>query len=215
MRMYLNGQWVDASDGGLLEVVNPALGQVVDTVPNATREDLNRALDLAVEGQKIWNAVPLHEKLAILERYACMVTEQVDSIARIMCEEGGKPIGQCRTEVYANAAIFRIYCSAANTFYGKTLPMNAEPRSQGDLAFTIHEPLGVFANIVPFNYPVELAAHKLAPMLVTGNAVVLLPSSKTPRSALMITELLVKAGVPAAFLALKISRLRRQRRSRR
>ena len=77
MRMYLNGQWVDASDGGLLEVVNPALGQVVDTVPNATREDLNRALDLAVEGQKIWNAVPLHEKLAILERYACMVTEQV------------------------------------------------------------------------------------------------------------------------------------------
>ena len=68
MRMYLNGQWVDASDGGLLEVVNPALGQVVDTVPNATREDLNRALDLAVEGQKIWNAVPLHEKLAILER---------------------------------------------------------------------------------------------------------------------------------------------------
>lgn len=201
MRMYLNGQWVDASDGGLLEVVNPALGQVVDTVPNATREDLNRALDLAVEGQKIWNAVPLHEKLAILERYACMVTEQVDSIARIMCEEGGKPIGQCRTEVYANAAIFRIYCSAANTFYGKTLPMNAEPRSQGDLAFTIHEPLGVFANIVPFNYPVELAAHKLAPMLVTGNAVVLLPSSKTPRSALMITELLVKAGVPAAAVS--------------
>lgn len=65
------------------------------------------------------------------------------------------------------------------------------------MAFTIHEPLGVFANIVPFNYPVELAAHKLAPMLVTGNSVVLMPSSKTPRSALLLVELLVRAGVPA------------------
>ena len=121
----------------------------------------------------------------------------MEKIARVMCEEGGKPIEQCRTEVFANAAIFRIYCAAAYTFYGKTLPYNGEARSQGDVAFTIHEPLGVFANIVPFNYPVELAAHKLAPMLVTGNSVVLLPSGKTPRSAVLLVELLLEAGVPA------------------
>ena len=121
----------------------------------------------------------------------------MEEISKVMCEEGGKPIEQCRTEVYANAAIFRIYCAAAYTFYGKTLPYNGEARSQGDVVMTIHEPLGVFANIVPFNYPCELAAHKLAPMLVTGNAVVLMPSSKTPRSAIMIVELLYKAGVPA------------------
>ena len=152
---------------------------------------------LAVEGQKEWNDIPLHEKLSILERYCVLLTENTEKIASIMCEEGGKPIEQCRTEVAANAAIFRIYCAAAYTFYGKSLPYNAEPRSQGDVAFTIHEPLGVFANIVPFNYPVELAAHKLAPMLVTGNSVVLMPSSKTPRSALLLVELLVRAGVPA------------------
>lgn len=196
MQMLIGGKFVDASDGGKINVVNPATGVVVDTVPAATLEDLDKAISLAVTGQKEWNAVPLHEKLRILERYACLIEEKVEEISRVMCEEGGKPIEQCRTEVYANAAIFRIYCAAAYTFYGKTLPFNGEARSQGDVVMTVHEPLGVFANIVPFNYPCELAAHKLAPMLVTGNSVVLMPSSKTPRSAIMIVDLLYKAGVP-------------------
>lgn len=197
MKMLIGGEFVDASDKKASEVVNPVTGEVVDTVPEATLEDLDRAIALAVEGQKEWNAVPLHRKLAILEKYCCLLEENVERISALACEEGGKPIEQCRTEVYANTAIFRIYISAANTFYGKTLPYNAEARSQGDVAFTIHEPLGVFANIVPFNYPVELAAHKLAPMLVTGNSVVLMPSSKTPRTAIVIVEQLLKAGVPA------------------
>ena len=199
MQMIIGGKHVDASNGKTSQVVNPASGQVIDTVPEATLEDLDRAIGLAVEGQKEWNAIPLHQRLAILETYCQLLTreETVEKIARVMCEEGGKPIEQCRTEVFANAAIFRIYCAAAYTFYGKTLPYNGEARSQGDVAFTIHEPLGVFANIVPFNYPVELAAHKLAPMLVTGNSVVLLPSGKTPRSAVLLVELLLEAGVPA------------------
>lgn len=199
MQMIIGGKHVDASNGKTSQVVNPATGQVIDTVPEVTLEDLDRAIGLAVEGQKEWNAIPLHQRLAILETYCQLLTreETVEKIARVMCEEGGKPIEQCRTEVFANAAIFRIYCAAAYTFYGKTLPYNGEARSQGDVAFTIHEPLGVFANIVPFNYPVELAAHKLAPMLVTGNSVVLLPSGKTPRSAVLLVELLLEAGVPA------------------
>lgn len=197
MQMLIGGKFVDSSDGGKIDIVNPATGKVIDTVPAGTLEDLDKAISLAVEGQKEWNAVPLHEKMRILEKYACLVEESVDEISKVMCEEGGKPIEQCITEVYANAAIFRIYCAAAYTFYGKTLPYNTEARSQGDVVMTVHEPLGVFANIVPFNYPCELAAHKLAPMLVTGNSVVLMPSSKTPRSAIMIVELLYKAGVPA------------------
>ena len=197
MQMLIGGKYVDASDGAKIDVINPATGKVVDTVPSGTLEDLDKAIALAVEGQKEWNAVPLHEKMRILEKYACLIEENVEEISKVMCEEGGKPIDQCRTEVYANAAIFRIYCAAAYTFYGKTLPYNGEARSQGDVVMTIHEPLGVFANIVPFNYPCELAAHKLAPMLVTGNSVVLMPSSKTPRSAIMIVDLLYKAGVPA------------------
>lgn len=197
MKMLIGGQFTDASNGAVAPVVNPATGVVVDTVPEATLSDLDRAITLAVEGQKEWNAIPLHKRLAILEDYCRLLEEKVEDISQLACEEGGKPIEQCRTEVYANTAIFRIYMSAANTFYGKTLPYNAEGRSQGDIAFTIHEPLGVFACIVPFNYPVELAAHKLAPMLVTGNSVVLLPSGKTPRTAVLIVEQLLRAGVPA------------------
>ena len=201
MQMLINGNYTDASDGGVSEVVNPATGLVVDTVPEATLEDLDRAIALAVEGQREWNAVPLHERLAILEKYCQIIQEHTEEIAKVMCEEGGKPIDQARTEVSANAAIFRIYCAAAYTFYGKTLPYNGEARSQGDVAFTIHEPLGVFANIVPFNYPFELAAHKAAPMLVTGNSVVLMPSSKTPRSAILMVQYLYEAGVPAKALS--------------
>lgn len=199
MKMIIGGEFVDASNGAVSEVINPALGKAVDTVPEATLEDLDRAISLAVEGQKEWNSVPLYRKLEILEDYCRLLTkpENVEKMAHMGAEEGGKPIEQSRTEVYANAAIFRIYCSAAYTFYGKTLPYNGEARSQGDVVFTIHEPLGVFANIVPFNYPIELAAHKLAPMLVTGNSVVLLPSSKTPRTAIMMVDLLHQAGVPA------------------
>lgn len=197
MQMIIDGTYVDASDEKVSKVINPATGECIDSVPEATLEDLDRAIALAVKGQKEWNAFPLHQRVEILEKYSCLVTENVERIAKLMCEEGGKPIEQCRVEVYANAAIFRIYNAAAYTFYGKTLPYNCEPRSQGDVAFTVHEPLGVFANIVPFNYPVELAAHKLAPMLVTGNSVVIIPSSKTPRSAIVLVELLHKAGVPA------------------
>lgn len=201
MQMLIDGKYIYASDGGVSEVVNPATGLVVDTVPEATLQDLDRAITVAVEGQKEWNAVPLHERLRILERYCEIILDHLYEIASVICEEGGKPIEQARTEVRANADIFRIYCAAAYTFYGKTLPFNSEARSEGDVAFTIHEPLGVFATIVPFNYPFELAAHKSAPMLVTGNSVVLMPSSKTPRSAILMVKYLYEAGVPGKTIS--------------
>jgi len=83
MKMYIDGKWTDASDGNVLQVFNPATGQMVDTVPEATREDLDRALDCAVEGQAEWSAFPLHRKAEILERYACLVTEATEKIAAL------------------------------------------------------------------------------------------------------------------------------------
>lgn len=92
MQMIIGGKHVDASNGKTSQVVNPATGQVIDTVPEVTLEDLDRAIGLAVEGQKEWNAIPLHQRLAILETYCQLLTreETVEKIARVMCEQGGK-----------------------------------------------------------------------------------------------------------------------------
>ena len=197
MKMIIGGRKADASDGAVSNVINPFNGDIIDTVPSATREDVELAVSNAVKGQKEWDAFPLHKKLSILIKYTQLIEENTERIARVMCAEGGKPIEQCRVEVAANATVFKIYMDAAGSFYGSTLPQNAEPRSEGDVAFTTHEPLGVFACITPFNYPVELAAHKTAPMLVTGNSVILKPSSDTPMSGIILCELLLEAGVPA------------------
>lgn len=92
MKMLIGGKFIDSSDGAKMDVVNPATGKIVDTVPAGTLEDLDKAISLAVEGQKEWNAVPLHERLRILEKYACLMEESVEEISKVMCEEGGSPL---------------------------------------------------------------------------------------------------------------------------
>lgn len=89
MQMLIEGKFVDSSDGGKIDIVNPATGKVIDTVPAGTLEDLDKAISLAVEGQKEWNAVPLHEKMRILEKYACLVEESVEEISRYCAKKAG------------------------------------------------------------------------------------------------------------------------------
>ena len=198
MKMFIDGRWTDSSDGAVSSVINPATGVCVDTVPEATEQDVDRAIALAVEGQKEWNDIPLHVKTFHFRALLCPADGKYWKKSRPSCvKKAVSPLNSAARKLPPTLRSFAFIVLPHIPFYGKSLPYNAEPRSQGDVAFTIHEPLGVFANIVPFNYPVELAAHKLAPMLVTGNSVVLMPSSKTPRSALLLVELLVRAGVPA------------------
>ncbi len=196
MKMLINGELVDASNGAVLNDVDPYTGEVVDTFPDATEEDVKRAIGCSVSGQKEWNAFPLYKKLDVLARYISLVEEHLEEIAMIMCREGGKPIGQCRGEIISHNRVFNAYMSAANSFFGQTIPLDGEERTVGDVAFTVHEPLGVFACIIPFNFPVKLYAHKMAPALVTGNSVIMKPASDTPLSSIMLTKLLVEAGVP-------------------
>ena len=109
MKMFIDGRWTDSSDGAVSSVINPATGVCVDTVPEATEQDVDRAIALAVEGQKEWNDIPLHEKLSILERYCVLLTENTEKIASIMCEEGGKPIEQCQRCDLSHLLCCRIY----------------------------------------------------------------------------------------------------------
>ena len=197
MKMLIGGKEVEASNGAVMDNINPATGEVIDTVPCATAEDLETVISNAVEGQKQWAAIPFHKRMEILEKFVVLAQENEEKIARIMAIEGGKPYAQALGEVGRVKDAFRLYMAEARTMYGKSIPLNSEPRGLGDVCFTIFEPLGVIAAICAFNFPGVMFSHKAAAALCTGNSVILKPASDTPGATMLMTKLLVEAGVPA------------------
>lgn len=196
MKMLIGGIEVDASDLSTVNNVNPATGEVIETVPCATEADIEKAISNAVIGQKEWAAIPFHKRMEILERFVVLIQQNEKTIAETMAMEGGKPIGQAMGEVGRVKDAFRLYMAEARTMYGKTIPLNSEPRGIGDVCFTIFEPLGVIAAICAFNFPGVLFSHKAAAALCAGNSVILKPASDTPCATMMMTKLLLEAGVP-------------------
>ena len=196
MKMLIGGKEVDASNGAVSQNINPANGTVIETVPSATPEDLETAIANAVQGQKEWAAIPFHKRMEILERFVQLAQENEEKIARTMAIEGGKPLAQALGEVGRVKDAFRLYMAEARTMYGKTIPLNPEPRGIGDVCFTVFEPLGVVAAICAFNFPGVLFSHKAAAALCAGNSVILKPASDTPGATMMMTKLLLEAGVP-------------------
>ena len=197
MKMLIGGHEVDASNGAVMENINPATGAVIDTVPCATPQDVETAISNAVEGQKQWAAIPFYKRMEILERFVALAQENEETIARTMAIEGGKPYTQALGEVGRVKDAFRLYMAEARTMYGKTIPLNPEPRGMGDVCFTVFEPLGVIVAICAFNFPGVLFSHKAAAALCAGNSVILKPASDTPGATMLMTKLLLQAGVPA------------------
>jgi len=196
MKMLIGGREVDASNGAVYENINPATGAVIETVPSATAEDVETVIANAVQGQKEWAAIPFHKRMEILEKFVILAQENEEKIARTMAVEGGKPFAQALGEVGRVKDAFRLYMSEARTMYGKTIPLSPEPRGVGDVCFTVFEPLGVIAAICAFNFPGVLFSHKAAAALCAGNSVILKPASDTPGATMMMTKLLLEAGVP-------------------
>lgn len=197
MKMLIGGKEVDASNGAVMDNINPATGEVIDTVPSATAEDLETVISNAVKGQKQWAAIPFHKRMEILEKFVALAQANEETIARTMAIEGGKPYAQALGEVGRVKDAFRLYMAEARTMYGKTIPLNSEPRGLGDVCFTVFEPLGVIAAICAFNFPGVLFSHKAAAALCAGNSVILKPASDTPGATMLMTKLLLEAGVPA------------------
>ena len=197
MKMLIGGMEVEASNGAVMDNINPASGKVIESVPCATAEDLETAISNAVEGQKEWAAIPFFKRMEILEKFVQLAQQNEERIARTMSIEGGKPYAQALGEVGRVKDAFRLYMAEARTMYGKTIPMNSEPRGLGDVLFTVFEPLGVIAAICAFNFPGVLFSHKAAAALCAGNSVILKPASDTPGATMLTTKLLLEAGVPA------------------
>lgn len=196
MYMLIDGREVNSSDNGLLEVRNPATGEVIDTVPEATRADFDRAIAASREGARVWAATPVHERISVLRRFVALLEENAERIAAILTVENGKPLRQAHDEVAGCARLFRGYSEEALRLYGVTVPGDTQPGLERDLIMVQREPFGVLGAIVPFNFPLDLFTHKVAPALATGNAVVVKPAEDAPLAVLETTRLLLEAGVP-------------------
>ena len=195
MKMYLAGEWVDRDEK--IDVVNPFNGQVFDTVPRGSVEDVQAAIASADRGARVMAAMSGYQRYEILTRAVGLMKERVEDLGRTITMEEGKIIGEGLGE--AERAIQTMTGSAeeAKRLFGEVVPLDGAPTWTGQLGFTLRVPCGVVAAISPFNFPLNLVAHKVGPALAAGNAVIIKPASDTPLSALKLTEILVEAGVPA------------------
>jgi acyl-CoA reductase-like NAD-dependent aldehyde dehydrogenase len=196
MKMLIDSQWVEASNGEWLEVRNPATGELLDRVPNGTFDDVQHAVEAAQHGKDAMAQMPAHERAAILTRVADKIDANLNALGAVLAAENGKPIQQTRDEVRVAARIFRGFAEEAKRIFGKVMPLDAVPGNERHLAMTIRQPLGVVAAIIPFNYPVELYAHKAAAALAAGNAVIAKPPPECPLALLQIALYLEEAGLP-------------------
>ncbi|HOZ45453.1 MAG TPA: NAD-dependent succinate-semialdehyde dehydrogenase [Candidatus Hydrogenedentes bacterium] len=195
-QMYIDGQWLNASDGGTIEVVNPATEEVVDAVPKATAEDLDRALDAADRAWKSWREVDAWTRSAAVRRVAEWIRDHVDAMADVLTEEQGKTLGESAGEIRAGADQFDWYADEARRLYGRVIDAHARDHR----LLVIRQPIGPVAAFAPWNFPVLLTARKMAPAIATGCSVIVKPGVEVPRSALFLAQACHEAGIPAGVV---------------
>ncbi|MBI2820661.1 MAG: aldehyde dehydrogenase family protein [Acidobacteria bacterium] len=201
-QLFIAGRWVDA--GPALDVRNKYSGEIIGTVPLAQKEDVDAAIGAACEAAPKMAAMPGYRKSEILARAAQLMRERLESIARTIAAEAGKALKFARIEVDRAIGTFTIAAEEARRIHGETVPLDALPAGEGYFGFWLRRPVGVVAAIAPFNFPLNLVAHKVAPALAAGNAVVLKPASTTPLTAVLLCRILEEAGLPAGAINLVV-----------
>ncbi len=192
--LLLDGKRVASTDGKMSDIYNPANGQVIARVAQATKEDADRAVRVAHErfADSAWRRMNSRDRGRLLQRIADLMRDNLDKFRQLESKNGGKPISATSWELESVANTFEYYAGAVNKFHGQTIPVAKD----GSL-LTFHEPLGVCVLITPWNFPLMIAAWKIAPALAMGNTIVLKPASATPLTALAFGDLCLQAGLPA------------------
>jgi succinate-semialdehyde dehydrogenase/glutarate-semialdehyde dehydrogenase len=198
MKMLVGSGWVEAADGKTMDIINPATGEFIDTVPSAGAEDVARAVDTAIAAQPAWAALTVRERVEKLRRFAELVIEHRLELGKILSLESGKPyLAEAVWEFDSVAYVFEGACEVAKHQYGTSMPIGVEPGYDDDIQFTLNEPLGVIACIIPFNFPPAIWSFKAGAALAAGNAIVVKAPEQNPMALLRCHELLAEAGVPA------------------
>lgn len=193
-------EWKEASNGAKIEVVNPATQELIETVPNVTEEDVNEAVEVAVQEQKKWEKVSIYERAEILYKFVDLVEENKERLAILLSNETGKPIKEARGEI-ANVRIgVRGFVERAKHLYGESIPAGTEAGQEKTMQITKRYPLGVIAAIIPFNFPSDLFCQKVPPALMMGNSIIVKPSNYNPLTLIEYVKLMVEAGVPAGCI---------------
>jgi glyceraldehyde-3-phosphate dehydrogenase (NADP+) len=193
--IFLAGRWVESDD--LLEVTNPARpGELAGVTYNATDEQYEEAVQAAVKAFEVTRMLPAYERGRILREISAGIKDRREELARIMTTESGKPIRDALVEVDRGALTFRLGAEEAERMTGETIPLDIAAASKGRLGLTRRFPIGPIAGISPFNFPLNLAAHKISPAIASGNSIVLKPPSKDPLTMLAVAEIIAQTGIP-------------------
>lgn len=195
MKMYIAGQWVEGPRSQ--PVTNPYDGSVVDTVPLAGPDDVERALASAVRGAQAMRQLTGYERSRLLRAAAGFIEQRAEEFARTITLEEGKTIRESRAEVARATETLILSAEEAKRLAGEMIPLDGAPGATMQLGFTLRVPCGVVVAISPFNFPLNLVMHKVGPALAAGNSVILKPATDTPLSALKLVEVLLEAGLPA------------------
>jgi glyceraldehyde-3-phosphate dehydrogenase (NADP+) len=183
------------------EVVNPYDGSVIDTVPSAGEEEVRQAITVAEAGAETMRLLPRVERSAILNRTAGGLESDCDDLAQLLAAEVGKTLREARGEVARAVQTFTLAAEEARRLAGEIVPFDGAPTGVGRFGFYLRVPLGIVVAITPFNFPLNLAAHKVAPAIAGGNAVILKPASATPLTDIRLGEILLEAGLPPEALS--------------
>ena len=194
MKMLIGGRAV--GDGPEFKVLNPFDGAVVGTAHEATRQEIELALSVAAEGASVMRRFTRAERAAVLARASELIESRRETLARTIASESGKTIREAVGEVGRAVQTFRVASEEARRLAGEVVPFDGAPTGRDRFGFYLRVPLGVVVAITPFNFPLNLAAHKVAPAIAAGNSVILKPASATPLTALALGEVLYEAGLP-------------------
>ncbi len=186
--------------GESMAVLDKYTGEAIAEVPVASREAADRAIQAAREAFPTWSRTPAHKRSKILTEAARLIELRAEEVATTISREAGKAWRYSVGEVSRSVETFRFSSEEAKRIHGETVPMDASPTGEGRIGFWLRCPLGVVAAITPFNFPLNLVAHKVGPALAVGNTVVLKPASTTPLTAIRLAEILAEAGLPPGVL---------------
>ena len=202
--MLINGEWVEAASGETFEVWDPADGETIADVPAGDSADVDRAVKAARAAfeDSAWSRMTASDRGRVIHRIGDLILENADELAAIESIDNGKPVGVARAaDVPLAADLFHYMAGWATKIHGSTFPINV-PYAPGAQfhTYTAKEPIGVVGQIIPWNFPLLMAAWKLGPALATGCTIILKPAEQTPLSALRLGEIMLEAGLPAGVV---------------